>query len=169
MKKLFQFLGLYEKYSCHLSKQEMIEMLENISEHKFTFDLKVERVYFSTYGFNKIEIQRVNYGLEVFNVAYPLMKMEVEQENPTILEVKFIPSYFKLFFLLFIGSVFTISSFLMNEITVNGILREVVYTDRLLFFGLGSLLLVWGYFRCIRPIHKSKLWLIEHFEMEKLN
>lgn len=101
----------------------------------------------------------------------PMVTGRITRDNKTVVDLKFQLPIIPAFFLLVLPLVFLPSFFTIDEMTINGVLREPTMNERigwaLFFIGLPAILY---YTNCVRPLQKLHRSLKNKLRLEeKLN
>lgn len=101
-----------------------------------------------------------------FSEQQALIKGKVTREDRTVVDLKFHLPIIPAFFLLVLPLMFLPSFFTMDEMTINGVLREPTMNERigwaLFFIGIPALLYYTNFIRPLQKLHrvlKNKLRL----------
>ncbi len=155
------------KYQTDFSYTEIKNILDKKIPEKYLLGMKVDKYEYEENS-KLFKIQRYSLGLDAFRESFPLIKMNIENENPTITSIKFTPSYFSILFFAFFVVFFTHAPFFVEKWTINEILREPTLPERFLFSLGGIIPAIWCYLQFIRPVKKTEKWLMEKLNLKKL-
>jgi hypothetical protein len=155
-------------FSTTLSKEEVLSFVKErlARRHKVLFGSSPE--YSGSVSENSFIFYRI------FNAqhgrANPKISGKIKSFNPTVIEVKVSPHYWRISFFLIFPLVFIPVSFLSDQMTINGVLKEPELSERI-FFGLfgGGMPTIWCYFDSIRPIKSTERWLREKLSLKELD
>ncbi len=157
------------EYRSNFSKDELIEQLNVGESEKILTGLTIQK-YSKEIKSNQFLIQRYTFGLDLdlFMGNPPLIVGTFENDNQQKIKVEFVPYLVNAFFFIIFSSVFIISSFTMKKATINGVVKEVDFGIKSIFFGVGLFVLFFWYWLDLRPIQHSKKWLETKFKLTEL-
>lgn len=155
------------KYKSEFDYGEVINILNEKKTERHFKGTKIDKYVYKE-NMDGFIIQRYSIGLDIFSEYYPAIKMKVENKNPIITTIKFIPHYFDILFYFVCATAFISAPFLYNEMTINGVVRRPTLVERFLFGQIGVVIGLFCYFRHIRPIRKTEKWLCEKLKLEKI-
>ena len=157
-------------YSSDLSKEQVIEELNNLSSQKLFGGLRTDKFGAQTSEGGFI-VERNAVGLDGFTLEnYPVVHGFYISERPLTINIVIKPNYFTiLFFSLFVFLFIPVGIF-MDEMTINGMVRSPTIGERFLFAGLGGFVPgLWCYFGFIRPIKKAENWIVDKLRLHKIH
>ena len=108
-----------------------------------------------------------------FNVrrgpSNPKISGTITAINPTTIDIKISPHYFRVLLFLICPIVFVPVAILNSQMTINGVLRAPYIYERIVLGLIGSgIPIIWCYFDSIRPIKKAELWLKEALGLKEI-
>ncbi len=100
--------------------------------------------------------------------SFARIKGAVLSADPTLIEIKIFPHYWRILFFMIFPCVFLPSAILNDQMMINGVLRKPELAEKRIWsglFGIGPM--VWCYFDCIRPIYEAEKWLIDKLALKE--
>lgn len=139
-------------YATPLSFTGITEELENKRSVKYDFELTETEFY----------IYRYSHGVGGLHECFPTIKGEIVNQDPTRVFLILRPGYRMIIFFLVVATMFAWTSVFGDNWTINGVKRLPTLTERIMFFLAGSgIPSLWCYLQYIRPIKKTKNWIVE--------
>jgi len=159
-------LSIDNYYSTNLTKEQVIEVLNNLDIQKQFRGLRTDEFIVETTD-SGFMVGRNTSGLDGFTLEeYPVIEGVFTCDKPLTINIKIKPSYSTIVFFSIFVFIFIPVGLFSDEMTINHVLREPTIFERLLFAGVGSIIPgLWGYFGYIRPVKKAKIWIIEKLQL----
>jgi hypothetical protein len=158
---------IVKKYKTLKTKDEINDIINSQGNEKLLYGLRIDKFY-TEFKTNEFKIYRESFGVDFFLENYPLITSKIMSENPTKLEVEIKPNYFNIaFFGLFVVG-FILGAIFLNEIEINGVLKNPNLLERLLFSLGGIIPGIWCYIAFIRPIYKTEKWFVEKLDLKEI-
>ena len=162
MKLPFQIVKIF---TTRLSSSEVMSSISNLLDEKSKF-------LFIPLNDNIGSIARNSFQFyKTYNIrsgpANPWIKGVIVMENPTTIEIKISPHWHRVIFFMIFPVIFIPTAFLDSQMTINGILREPTFLERIavvLFGGIGPI--IWCYLDSIRPIKIAENWIKDRLMLE---
>lgn len=161
-------LTIYGTYTSELTNSEILEYIENIGTRKKFKGIEVDKFY-SEIAANSFILNGQSYGLDFITKTYPIIYCRIEKEKPTTLELKIVPNYSNIGFLLLFTVLFISFVIFMTEIEIGGLLKKPDLSERLLFAIPGIITGLYCYYNFIKPIKQIEKWIVETLKLEKCN
>ena len=157
------------EYRTSLAIEELIERINNEESEKILKGL-VTKKYSKNIHSNQFVIQRYTLGIDLDLILGnpPLIIGTFDSGNPKKIKVEYKPYLLNSIFLFGFSFLFISASFMIQKVTVNGIEKEADLESRLIFFGIGLIILFIGYWTNIRPIRHSKQWLENKLKLTEI-
>ncbi|WP_395055888.1 hypothetical protein [Flavobacterium sp.] len=158
---------IIKKYKTLKTKDDIYDIINSQGNEKLLYGLRVDKFY-SEFKNNEFKIYRESFGVDAFLENYPLITSRILNENPTKLEVEIKPNYFNIIFFGIFVIVFISGSIFLNEIEINGVLKNPNLLERFLFSLGGIIPGIWCYISFIRPIYKTEKWFVEKLNLKEI-
>jgi hypothetical protein len=156
-------------YTTDLSKRQVIDVLDNLSNHKQFSGLSAGKFIAQT-SESHFVVEQDNSGVDGTTFEqHPEIEGYYVADTPLVINIIITPNYFViLFFSIFVFTFPTVGIF-VDEMTINGVFRSPTIFERLIFIVLGGVMPgLWCYFGFIRPVKKAENWIVERLMLRRM-
>jgi|GEM_PF-2041818 len=165
-------LTVSEEYESDYNYTEIKNILNNLTPEIKIFGIKTrQHNLYEDENNKKFTVSLFSplvYNSSNQPVSTLYMRIEIKTEYPTTLNLKFIPNYFAILFLLIFVVIFIPGAFFAEKWTINDVYRTPTVPERFLFSLAGIIPGVWCYIQFIRPIKRTKNWIIKKMRLRKI-